>query len=66
MDKMKVTPFGKVLDDFYGKVGVKKSQFSRLERGYSITIPTVSKVFCALGINSGTLDLGSAGRVALW
>ena len=109
MDKMKVTPFEKVLDDFYGKVGtprrdeherqvaeavyaakigeaikearlrqemtqdelgekvgVKKSQISRLERGYSITIPTMSKVFRALGINSGVLDLGSAGKVALW
>ena len=32
MDKMKVTPFEKVLDGFYGKVGVKKSQISRLER----------------------------------
>lgn len=106
---MKITPFEKVLDDFYGKVGtpkrdehdrkvdeavyaarigeaikearlrqditqdelgrrvgVKKSQISRLEHGYSISIPTMSRVFRALGINSGILDLGSAGKVALW
>ena len=27
------------------RVGVKKAQISRLERGYSITIPTMSRVF---------------------
>ena len=48
------------------RVGVKKAQISRIERGYSITIPTMSRVFKALGIATATLDLGMAGKVALW
>ena len=48
------------------RVGVKKAQISRLERGYSITIPTMSRVFKALGISTATLDLGIGGKVALW
>jgi len=48
------------------KVGVKKSQISRLENGHSITIPTMSRIFKALGVRTATLDLGRAGTVALW
>lgn len=48
------------------RVGVKKAQISRLERGHSITIPTMSRVFKALGITTATLDLGSIGKLALW
>lgn len=48
------------------RIGVKKSQISRLEKGGSITIPTMSRVFRALGIATATLDLGMAGKVALW
>lgn len=48
------------------KVGVQKSQISRLEKGYSMTISTMSRVFKALGIPTATLDLGVAGKVALW
>ena len=48
------------------RVGVKKSQISRLEKGRSITIPTLSRVFKALGVTTATLDLGAAGKVALW
>jgi ribosome-binding protein aMBF1 (putative translation factor) len=48
------------------RIGVKKSQISRLERGYSITIPTMGRVFRALGIATATLDLGSVGKIALW
>lgn len=48
------------------KVGVKKSQISRIERGYSITIPTMSKVLSALGVSTATLDLGAAGKIPLW
>ena len=48
------------------RVGVKKAQISRLERGYSITIPTMSRVFKALGISTATLDLGIGGKVDLW
>lgn len=48
------------------KVGVQKAQISRIERGYSISIPTMSRVFKALGITTATLDLGLAGKIALW
>lgn len=48
------------------RIGVKKSQISRLEKGSSITIPTMSKVFRALGIMTATIDLGKIGKVALW
>ena len=47
-------------------IGVQKAQISRLERGYSITIPTMSRVFQALGVATASLDLGSIGKVALW
>ena len=48
------------------RIGVKKSQISRLEKGHNITIPVMSRVFKALGITTATLDLGEAGKVALW
>ena len=47
------------------RVGVGK--ISRLEKGRSvITLPTISRVFQALGITSGILDLGMGGKVTLW
>lgn len=49
------------------RIGVQRAQISRLEKGKSvITLPTMSRVFKALGITTGVLDLGSAGKVALW
>ena len=49
------------------RIGVKKAQISRLEKGHSITIPTMSRVFRALGVTTASLDLGSQiGKVALW
>ena len=49
------------------KIGVKKSQISKLEKGRSIiTLPTISKVFKALGFDKATLDLGKGSKVALW
>ena len=108
MEKMTLTPFEDVLDEFYGKIGspardeherkvdeavhayqigeavkkvrlkqkltqeelgerigVKAAQISRIERGGNTTI-TISRVFKALGIATATLDLGAAGKVALW
>ncbi len=48
-------------------LGIKKVQISRLERGYSISLPTMSRVFRALGVASATIDLGPAvGKVTLW
>ena len=49
------------------RIGVKRAQISKLEKGYSITIPTMSRVFKALGFPTASLDLGgSLGKVALW
>ena len=54
-------------EELGAKVGVKKSQISKLESGKGIiTLPTMSRVFKALGITTATLDLGAAGKVALW
>jgi len=49
------------------RIGVQKAQISRLEKGKSvITLPTMSRVFKALGITTAVLDLGTGGRIALW
>ena len=49
------------------RVGVRRAQISKLEKGTSvITLPTMSRVFQALGISTATLDLGIAGKVVLW
>lgn len=49
------------------KIGVKKSQISKLESGKSIiTLPTMSRIFKALGFGSAALDLGMGEKVALW
>ena len=49
------------------KIGVQRAQISRIEKGYSISIPTMSRVFQALGVASAYLDLGrNIGRVTLW
>ena len=53
-------------DELGERIGVKKAQISRLERGYSISLPPRSRVFRALGVNSAILDLGHAGKVTLW
>lgn len=48
------------------KIGVQRAQISRLEKGRSISLTSMSRVFKALGISNAFLDLGSMGRVALW
>ena len=49
------------------RIGAQRAQISKLEKGTSvITLPTMSRVFQALGIATATLDLGIAGKIALW
>lgn len=49
------------------RIGVQRAQISKLEKGTNvITLPTMSRVFQALGIATATLDLGIAGKIALW
>ena len=54
-------------EELGAKIGVKKSQISKLESGKCIiTLPTMSKVFKALGFGSASLDLGIGGKITLW
>ncbi len=48
------------------RLGVKKAQISKIERGSNISFSTMSRVFKALGIATASLDLGAVGKVALW
>lgn len=49
------------------RIGVQKAQISRLEKGKCvITLPTMSRVFQALGVATATLDLGLGGKLTLW
>lgn len=47
------------------KVGIQKSQISRLEHGRSISLSSMTRVFKAMGIPL-TLEVGNIGKVALW
>lgn len=49
------------------RIGVHKAQISKLEKGKTImTLPTISRVFRALGVTTAALDLGAMGKIALW
>lgn len=49
------------------RVGVKKSQISKLEHGRGIIqLPTICRVFQALGFPSAKLDLGNGESIPLW
>ena len=49
------------------RIGVQRAQISRLEKVSStITLPTRSRVFQVFVIATAILDLGVAGKVALW
>ena len=45
---------------------VDERTVAKVENGHTLSIPVVKRIFMALGATSGTLDLGSFGRVALW
>lgn len=47
------------------RIGVQKAQISRLERGKSISLSSITRLFRAMGIPL-TLEMGKIGRVALW
>lgn len=49
------------------RIGVQHAQISKLKNGMSvISLPTMSRVFQALGIASATLDLDVTGKIVLW
>ena len=49
------------------RVGVQKSQISRLEKGKNpVTLRTLTRVFRALGVTTASIDLGALGNVQLW
>ena len=47
------------------RIGVQKSQISRLERGKRISLSGMTRAFKAMGIPL-TLEVGGIGKVALW
>lgn len=47
------------------RMGVQKSQISRLEKGKSISFSSLTRAFKALGIPL-SLDMAGLGKVALW
>lgn len=47
------------------KIGVQKSQISRIESGHGITFTTIIRIFKAMNVRA-SLDMGSIGKVALW
>ena len=53
-------------EELWKRMGVKKSQVSKLERGDDMSLRSMRRVFRALGVESATLDLGAAGKVTLW
>lgn len=46
------------------KIGVQRSQISRLEKGKSITINSLLRIFTAMEIPL-TLDMGGVGKVSI-
>ena len=53
-------------EELGARIGVKKSRISRLEKGCNISLPTMSRVFRALGVTTAAIDFGSIGKVSLW
>ena len=47
------------------KIGVQKSQISRLEKGKAVTLTTLARLFKALDIKT-SIDIAGIGKVALW
>lgn len=47
------------------RIGVQKSQISRLEKGKSITLNSMMRVFRAMDVPV-SLDMPGIGKVALW
>lgn len=48
------------------KIGVQRAQICKLEKGKSISLASMGRVFRALGVGTASLDLGAMGKVALW
>ncbi len=47
------------------KIGVQKSQISRLEKGRSVSLSSMARLFRAMNIPL-SLEIGGIGKVALW
>ncbi len=52
-------------EELGNKIGVKRSQISKIEKGKNLTFATVSRVFRALNVPA-SLTLQGIGTVALW
>ena len=47
------------------RIGVQKSQISRLEKGRSVSVASMARIFKAMGIPL-SLEIGGVRKVALW
>lgn len=47
------------------KVGVKKAQISRVEKGRCMSLTTISRIFRAMSIPL-TIEIGNMDKLALW
>lgn len=59
------TEKGMTQDEMGLRMGVKKAQVSRLEKGRSMTIPTMYRAFKALDVKTAVLELDGV-RIRLW
>lgn len=54
-------------EQFGERLGVKKSQVSKIENGRNLSFSTIRRAFKALGVESASLNLGNKlGSIALW
>ncbi|MBP5501739.1 MAG: helix-turn-helix transcriptional regulator, partial [Bacteroidales bacterium] len=47
------------------KVGVKKAQISRVEKGRCMSLTTISRIFRAMSIPL-TIEIGNMDKLAMW
>ncbi len=52
-------------EELGARLGVKRTQVSRIEKGCNTSISTLSRVFRALGVGA-SLNVAGVGEVALW
>lgn len=64
MAQVNLTPLGSLVDEVWGREGTPKRD--EMETRLKAEVNAQLRVFKALGVASGALDLGSEGKVQLW
>lgn len=52
-------------EELGARMGVKRAQVSRIERGHNLTFATMARAFKAMGIRA-SFEISGFGKVALW